>query len=178
MRKMIQNYKVPLSDEIAQSYDQLIDVVDTVSEELFYKKITEGTGGAVSVADIIAYQIGWGKLLIGWYKAGVAKKTVVMPGEGFVTWDYVGLANHFSEKYRYTDKATTLEAFYKVVEEIIAFVKLEQKTNNLTRLGIWDWCTIGSGKQWPLSKWVQVNTVAPYKRARVMVKKIIAEGNQ
>lgn len=167
--------KTLLSDEIATAYNNLVDVVDRIPNQQFYEKTIEVTGEEpTSVADSMAYQIGWGTLLIGWYNAGIAKKDVVMPGDDFTTWDYVGIAKHFSEKYRYQDKSTTLEAFYSVVAEIIAIVKKEEKKNgNLNRLGIWSWCTLGSGKQWPLSKWVEVNTVAPYKRARLLISSAI-----
>jgi hypothetical protein len=71
-----------------------------------------------------------------------------------------------------SDRTTALKAFEGVVAEIIALVETEYATGNLEKEGVWGWCTLKSGKHWPLSKWVQVNTVAPYKRARVMIRKL------
>jgi hypothetical protein len=50
-------------------------------------------------------------------------------------------------------------------------VEKEHHSGNLQRIGIWPWCTLKSGKDWPLYKWVQVNSVAPYKRAISLIKK-------
>jgi hypothetical protein len=94
-----------------------------------------------------------------------------MPGAGFTTWDYAGLAEHFYKTYQYSDRITALEVFENIVAEIIALVEAEYTTGDLEKNGVWEWCTLKSGKQWPLSKWIQVNTVAPYKRARVMIRK-------
>lgn len=130
----------------------------------------DGTGGKVSVADLIAYQIGWGKLLISWCQAGVQGKNPEMPGNGFSTWDYAGLANHFYATYQFDSFAQQALEFYNVVTQIVALVEQEYISGNLDKLGVWSWCTLPSGKQWPLSKWVQVNTVAPYKRAALLIK--------
>ena len=52
-------------------------------------------------------------------------------------------------------------------------VKKEHETGNLNKIGVWPWCTLASGKQWPLSKWIRVNTVSPYKRAASMIRKFL-----
>lgn len=119
----------------------------------------------VSIADIIAYQIGWATLLIGWYEAGSEGRKPRMPSEEFTTWDYAGLAQHFYTKYRYDNADTQLQGFYTRVRRIITIVETEYRNNNLDALNVWNWCTLPSGKHWPLSKWITVNTVAPYKRA-------------
>jgi len=136
----------------------------------------KGTGGPCSVADLLAYQIGWGKLLISWYQAGVAGQSIVMPGDGFTTWDYEGLARHFYKNYSYENAAAALKEFTDVVGQISVFVEHEHVTGNLYDVGVWEWCTLRSGKQWPLEKWVRVNTIAPYKRATAMIRKAMKEG--
>ena len=54
-----------------------------------------------SVADLIAYQMGWGKWVIQWYEAGANGEKPQKPGEGFSVWDYTEIAKHFYEKYQY-----------------------------------------------------------------------------
>ena len=127
----------------------------------------------MSVADLVAYQIGWDKLLIDWYEAGLEGKMPLMPGEGFARWDYVGLAKHFYAKYAYDSGPEQLKKLHNVVLLIIEIVEKEYKSGNLDKMGVWLWCTLRSGKQWPLSKWIMVNTVAPYKRAVSLVKKFL-----
>ena len=94
-----------------------------------------------------------------------------MPGEGFLKWDYTGLAHRFYEKYLYDATTEQMSVFQETVSRILAIAEQEQETGNLDRTGVWSWCTLPSGKHWPLSKWIQVNTVSPYKRAAALIKK-------
>lgn len=150
--------KAPLSKSITKEYNALIETIllaHTRSKE---------------IQNIVSYQIGWGTLLIEWYQAGIEKRTIQMPGAGFSTWDYKGLAEHFYKEYA-GSLETQLKQFHQIVAKIIAITEKEYASGNLSKLGIWEWCTLKSGKQWPLEKWIQVNTVAPYKRARVEIRK-------
>src|ERR1700730_6386121 len=95
------HYEAPLSAEIYQSYKKLLDHISQLPIDIYTEKSIDSTGGKVSISDILAYQIGWGKLLINWYETGLTGKIPDMPGEGFVSWDYRGLAQHFYTKYQY-----------------------------------------------------------------------------
>ena len=44
----------------------------------------------------------------------------------------------------------------------------EQQTRNLDQKSIWPWCTLTSGKKWPLSKWIRINYLG-YKPGGVKV---------
>ncbi len=48
-----------------------------------------------------------------------------------------------------------LKEFNRVVVEILEIVEREYKSENLDKEGVWKWCTLVSGKQWPLSKWIK-----------------------
>lgn len=102
-------------------------------------------------------------------------KKPAMPGEGFTKWDYVGIAQHFYIKYQFDSCKEQEQEFHNTIQRILAFVETEYQTGNLDKLGIWPWCTLPSGKQWTLHKWVTVNTVAPYKKASTLIKKFIKE---
>lgn len=149
----------PLSQSIKKEYNALIETI------LSAHKITE------AIHNLISYQIGWGTLLLSWYQAGVENRKMQMPGAGFSTWDYNGLAEHFYKEYA-GQLDTQLKQFHTIVSAIIVMTEKEYYTGNLSKLGVWNWCTLKSGKQWPLEKWIQVNTVAPYKRARTEIRKI------
>lgn len=73
-----------------------------------------GTGGKVSITDHIAYQIGWGKCLIGWYESGIKGEVPIMPGEGFSIWDYTAIARHFYKKYQYHHRDEQNQVFHEV----------------------------------------------------------------
>lgn len=158
-----------LSQEIQKAYDQLIQAIHSIPADKRCSKVIQKARGLISISNLIAYQIGWGKCLIRWYQAGIKGKLPEMPGEGFLKWDYAGLAEHFYQKYEYDASTHQLLVFQEIVMQIIAITKQEQESGNLNLLEIWPWCTLPSGKKWPLSKWIQVNTVSPYKRANQLI---------
>lgn len=160
-----------ITKEIQINFNNLINSCEPVPTQNWHKNCFEGPGGGRSCSDIIAYQIGWGRLLIYWYECGMNGEDFVMPGDGFSSWDYNGIAEHFFSKYG-APKEEQLKVFREVVGRIIKIVDEEALTGNLDKYGVWKWCTLKSGKQWPLSKWVRVNTVAPYKKAASLIRRV------
>lgn len=75
----------PLSQDVQKAYEQLIKTTESVPASKRRNKIIEGTGGRVSVSDLIAYQIGWGKCLIRWYETGIKGEQPEMPGIGYIS---------------------------------------------------------------------------------------------
>ncbi|MDR3624941.1 MAG: ClbS/DfsB family four-helix bundle protein [Chlamydiales bacterium] len=162
--------QAPLSLEIQKEYSRLTKLISSIPAPLRILKKIKGTGGTVSITDLIAYQIGWGSLVIGWYDAGIRGETPKMSGEGFTNWNYVAIAQYFYQKYNFNnDKDLQTRAFLQVFMRLITIVEQEYQTGNLDKLGVWPWCTLPSGKQWPLSKWIKVNTSSPYKRAFTLI---------
>lgn len=161
----------PLSQDIQHEYTRLVKIITQISPSSRTLKVIDGTGGKVSVADLIAYQIGWGKWLIRWYEAGIRGEMPQMPGEGFSTWDYLGIAQSFYQTYQCDGADEQMQVFHQVVLRLLEIVETEAQTNRLDQAGVWAWCTLPSGKSWPLSKWIRVNTASPYKRAAQLIKK-------
>lgn len=157
-----------LIQDIENESDRLVKIIMSIPPSDRALKVMEGTGGKVSAFDLLAYQIGWGKNLIRWYEEGVLGQEPEMPGNGFSTWNYVAIAKDF---YTKVAKENNIKAFRQVVARIIEIVETEEPSGQLDQIGVWDWCTLASGKKWPLRKWIQVNTVAPYKRAIQLIKK-------
>jgi hypothetical protein len=106
---------IPLSQDIQKAYDQLLKTIHSIPALQRRNKMIEGTGGRISVSDLIAYQIGWGKCLIRWYEAGIKDEHPEMPGDGFSKWDYVEIAKHFYQKYGYDASSQQLKVFQKIV---------------------------------------------------------------
>lgn len=165
----------PLSQKILNEYTKLVKALLSIPVKARQIKSLPGTGGQVSASDLIAYQIGWGKLLLGWYEGGIQERPFELPGEGFTTWDYTGLARHFYIKYQYDSFLEQQREFDQVIQQIIQVVEKESFENRLDQLGVWSWCTLQSGKKWPLSKWVTVNTVSPYHKAATLIRKFAKE---
>ncbi len=162
-----------LSKSILKEYEKLGEIISRIPPSFKDKKKIESPTGLISVADLIAYNIGWGTLLISWYEAGIKNQMPQMPGDDFTTWDYNAIATHFYKKYHFDGNQKQFDAFNSVIARIIEIVEQEFKNKNLEKIGVWQWCTLKSGKQWPLSKWVTVNTVAPYKRAHALIRKYV-----
>ena len=84
-----------LIQDIQREKDRLVKIVSSIPVSRWTLKVIDGTGGKVSIADLIAYQIGWAKCLIRWYESGIKGEMPEMPGDGFSAWDYVAIARHF-----------------------------------------------------------------------------------
>ena len=163
-----------LSSEILNAYKKLLQKVQTIPQDNFFKKLYEMSDIKVSAADIIAYQIGWGELLVYWYQSGVQKIEFTMPGDGFEKWDYHNIALFFHKKHSHFSRTELLDKFNTIVGDIVKIADHEFMSDNLNTPGIWKWCTLKSGKEWPLSKWIRVNTIAPYKKAYTLITSICA----
>lgn len=163
--------KAPLSLEIQREYERLKKLIAPIPAPFRMLKEMEGTGGKVSVADLIAYQIGWGQCVIRWYEAGIKGEMPAMPCVGFSTWDYVAIAQHFYQKYHYDHMDQQDQIFDQIVRQLLDIIEKEHQTGRLEQTGIWSWCTLQSGKQWPLSKWIRINACSPYKRAHALISK-------
>lgn len=159
-----------LSQNIQKEYNSLMEAVAKVPNRTSRK--INFTGGPVSVAELVGYQIGWGKRVIDWYEAGIKGEYIVMPGDGFDTWNYTKIAQYFYQAYQYDGGCEQEQIFHDTTKKIIEIVEKEDQTGNLDKAGAWEWQKLQSGKYWPLSKWVQVNTVAPFKRAATEIKKL------
>lgn len=159
----------PLSLAIQKEYNKFREAVKRIATEHRKAKNISFTGGNVSVADLIAYQIGWGKRVIEWYETGIAGKTMVMPGDGFKTFSYTAMALHFYKFYLYDAAQKQDQEFHNIVIRILEIVEKEYKTGNLDKKGVWGWCRLHSGKEWTLNKWITVNTSSPYKRATSLI---------
>jgi hypothetical protein len=120
-------------------------------------------------AQMIAYQLGWLDLIMGWDKDEAEGKQVVTPCEGYKWNNLGGLYQSFYEKFSSYSLAE-LQGLFK--ERIITFV---QWLDGITEEDVF---TAGSRKwasstpsNWPVWKWVHINTVAPFKSFRSKIRK-------
>lgn len=122
--------------------------------------------GGISVCDIVAYQIGWGRLLLGWDKEELDGKNPEMPAKGF-KWSELGrLAQSFYKSSEKKSLVTLRREFKDVVEETSDWIN-KMSAGELFKLGRRKW----AGEKWPIVKWIQVNTVAPYSSARTKIRR-------
>jgi hypothetical protein len=161
-----------LATTLPKAHQNLERLLGTIPRELENKRCIDFTGGPVSICDLVAYQIGWGSLVIAWFETGIAGKNPEMPCKGF-NWDYTILAKHFYKLHAKKDLSILRNELCAVVEKILEIITKTDAQGKLETLGHWNWCILPSGKEWPLAKWIQVNTVAPYTRAAKIIRQFM-----
>ncbi len=155
--------KIELLSNLNQAYEKLDAEFDTVESE--YERDCDIEGG-VSCCDIVAYQIGWGSLLLGWEKQELAGKTPKMPAPGY-KWNQLGeLANSFYEEHSKKSLQQLRDEFSELRQVLVNWIKSLSETELFQpHQRFW------TGDKWAIVKWIQVNTVAPYRSARTKVRR-------
>lgn len=154
--------KVEIIERLNSAYQKLDAELDKVNEEECRIKELEGN---VSVCDIVAYQIGWGKLLLGWESAEQKGTKPAMPAPGY-KWNQLGsLATSFYAEYSNLPLSQLRSEYKNVVEQILNMI-YNMSEEELCTLQKRQW----AGDKWPVTKWIQVNTIAPYSSARRKIR--------
>jgi hypothetical protein len=155
--------KTELLHNFQAAYSKLIKEAGAVPLDL--ERIPELEGG-LSPCDLIAYQIGWGKLLLSWEDLEIHGKTVHMPAPGF-KWNQLGLLaeSFYQEQHEQTLKHLLVQ--FEVLKERIHLFIESKSEDTLFGIGKRRW----AGQKWPLAKWIQVNTIAPYGSATAKLRK-------
>jgi hypothetical protein len=142
---------------------KLRDEITRVPEELSRAPLFDG---GLSLCDLIAYQIGWGRLVLQWEALERAGQAVEMPAPGF-KWNQLGaLAQSFYLRSRDDSAAQLLAQLDTLASDLHEFMAASSDVL-LFGVGQRQW----AGVKWPLVKWLQVNTVAPYGSVRAKLRK-------
>lgn len=155
--------KAELVANLTKAYKKLDAEFDDIAVELEREC---GIEGDVSCCDIVAYQIGWGELLLGWDKSELAGVAAVMPAAGF-KWNQLGdLAISFYQTHRDLSLAQLRDMFFQLFQDLCYWI------DNLTEQELFEplvrqW----TGDKWAMVKWIQINTIAPYQSARTKVRR-------
>ena len=120
----------------------------------------------LSACDIVAYQIGWGELLIGWYSAGKNGIMPALPAENY-KWNQLGaLAKHFYRTFEKEEYDVLIKRLQGVIAQVYDMIN-ENTNEQLYTLNIYNW----TGDKWPLGRWINVNTSSPYASACAKIRK-------
>lgn len=157
--------KQELIDAINISLNKYLLEFNDISEEEYNKKII---GVDKTPAENLSYQLGWVSLLLEWEKNEQMGKPVITPKEGF-KWNNLGpLYQGFYQTYsHYTPnemKKLLLEKVDQVIDLIYALTHDELFLSNQRK-----WATTPA--QWPVYKWIHINTVAPFTNFRTQIRK-------
>lgn len=156
--------KKQLLDAISSTYQALAAELAGVPPERANEASLEGhaQGTQMSVADLVAYLIGWNLLVLKWCEAKGRGLPVDLPETGY-KWNELGrLAQKFYADHANTDYHDLLSQFADVHARIAALVEHEA-----------DGSLYGAPwyKEYTLGRMIQFNTSSPYANARARLRK-------
>lgn len=155
--------KVQLLSAIDRNYSLLMRELMSIPAEKRFEASLEGRseGAVMSVADILAYLIGWNALLLTWQEKQSAGLPVDFPETGY-RWNELGrLAEKFHADFADLNWEDRLARLDGMKARTVALIK------RLDDQALYGDLFYG---QYPLGRMIQFNTVAPYENARKRVR--------
>lgn len=120
-------------------------------------------------AQMISYQLGWMNLLLDWEKQEQQEHTVITPAKNYKWNNLGGLYESFYNEYdKYTLKELC-DMFIKKEQQIIELINSYTDVE-LFEQGGRNWSS-STPSNWPIWKWIHINTVAPFKSFRTKIRK-------
>lgn len=158
--------KQSLINEIAKRARLFIDEfyhIDNEDKDVFVREVDK------TPAQMISYQLGWMNLILSWEQDNKDGKDVVTPTPDY-KWNKLGnLYESFYKEYSDYSIDSLIKMFDECVSEIIQLLK-EYEDKELFEEGGRQWATT-TPSNWPIWKWVHINTVAPFKSFRTKIRK-------
>lgn len=155
--------KVELLNNLHNAYKKLDAEFDVVSSVMERDTTMQGN---LSCCDILAYQMGWAHLLLSWDSTELKGQTPVMPAKGY-KWNELGrLAQSFYDNASSKNLQQLRAEFKTLLNDLTLWIE-SLCDDELFKLNQRQW----AGDKWPLVKWIQVNTIAPYRSARTKVRR-------
>jgi len=157
--------KTELIDELKKRYLLYDKEFDDIREE---EKDLLQPGVDKTPSQNISYQLGWTHLLLQWESDegnGIEVKT---PAPEYKWNNLGGLYQSFYNEYGSYSLQQQRELLRAKVDEIINWIE-RLDDNTLFIPGQRKWATTPA--QWPVWKWIHINTVAPFKNFRTQLRK-------
>ncbi len=160
----VPNNKQELLDAITTNYRKLVEDLASVPPGRAREPTLDGhaQGTRMSVADLVAYLIGWNRLVLKWCDAKAQGLPVDFPETGY-RWNELGrLAQKFYAEHAGQGYPVLLAQFAEVYARIVALV--ERETDATLYGGPWY-------EKYPLGRMIQFNTSSPYANARTRLRR-------
>ncbi|MGF6907286.1 ClbS/DfsB family four-helix bundle protein [Fusobacterium sp. PH5-44] len=158
--------KKTLVDEIRKTSDSFIKEFIDIHE---IDRDTRLSGVDRTPQEMIAYQLGWLNLIRNWDKDELAGKEIHMPAIGYKWNKLGGLYQSFYLKYKEISLEKLVEIFKSDVESFIKWFDNFDEEEIFKPAGR-KWAA-STPANWPISKWIHINTVAPFKSFRNKIRK-------
>ena len=117
---------------------------------------------------MLSYQLGWLNLLLSWDRNEVAGIEVETLAPGYKWNNLGGLYQSFYKKYGQQSLQDQLAALDLLVKELWTWIETLSQSE-LFDAGVRRWATTKT--QWPLWKWIHINSVAPFTNFRPKIRK-------
>ncbi|WP_333652181.1 ClbS/DfsB family four-helix bundle protein [Lacrimispora sp.] len=158
--------KQELIDEISKRAQLFIDEFSSVTEADKNKLVDDVDR---TPAQMIAYQLGWLNLILDWEKQELQGNTVATPHADYKWNNLGGLYDSFYKQYENYSLQDLKSIFGETVQQIINLA--ESYTDaELFQSGGRKWAS-STPANWPIWKWIHINTVAPFKTFRSKIRK-------
>ncbi|PRB01520.1 cytoplasmic protein [Chryseobacterium sp. MYb7] len=157
--------KAALIEEIRKRhlmYDEEFNDINEENKDLFMAGIDK------TPSQNISYQLGWIHLLLQW-EADEQKGIDVKTPTPEYKWNNLGgLYQSFYHEYGFYSLQQQKELLRGKVDEIVNWIE-SLDDDILFVPGQRKWATTPA--QWPVWKWIHINTVAPFKNFRIQLRK-------
>lgn len=158
--------KQVLISEIEKTANLFINEFSSISEK-DQDKIVDGMDR--TPAQMIAYQLGWLNLILQWDKDEAEGKPVITPAVGYKWNNMGGLYQSFYEKYSSFTLIELQDLYKETVKSFIHWLGTFTEEEIFTAGGR-KWAA-STPSNWPVWKWVHINTIAPFKSFRSKIRK-------
>ncbi|WP_420539656.1 ClbS/DfsB family four-helix bundle protein [Paenibacillus polymyxa] len=119
-------------------------------------------------AEMIAYQLGWLHLVMSWDKDEREGKTAIMPAPNY-KWNRLGeLYQSFYKTYSHYSLYELRDMFKLAEQTWLDWVDTLSHEELFTQ-GVHKWT--GTNPNWPMARWIHINSVAPFKTFRAKIRK-------
>ncbi|MBN6065683.1 ClbS/DfsB family four-helix bundle protein [Aggregatibacter actinomycetemcomitans] len=157
--------KAELTAAIQAALDKYLAEFADIPETARHSRAADGSK---TPSEHLAYQLGWVSALLDWERREQAGEVVQTPADGY-KWNALGgLYQHFYHTYGRLTLAEQQTLLREKVAALCAWID-SLSDGELFLPGQRQWATTAA--QWPLWKWIHINTVAPFTNFRTQIRK-------
>ncbi len=120
-------------------------------------------------AQMVAYQLGWMNLLLCWEEQEQQGNTVITPHPDYKWNNLGGLYESFYRQYETYSLQELCTMFNETVQKIMNMTE-SYSDDELFQPGGRRWAA-STPSNWPVWKWLHINTVAPFQSFRSKIRK-------
>ncbi|MGF6438972.1 ClbS/DfsB family four-helix bundle protein [Kosakonia sp. 1610] len=162
--------KAELLSAVDKNFAKLMSYLNRIPPEITSEVSMEGhaKGTTMSVHNLVAYLLGWNKLVVKWITNDAKGLPVDFPETGY-KWNQLGLlAQKFYSDYSALSYGELIEELQRAKSEIVHLI--DARTDEV--LYGRPWYT-----KWTMGRMISFNTASPYANANVRLRKWAKDKN-